>query len=85
MLYEVITLATRDMGEGIGLAIQSGMRAADAILTGGEFSVKSISKYRITSYNVCYTKLLRWETGLELVVLLKKAYQFPQKGTLIYQ
>jgi len=26
-----------------------------------------------------------WETGLELVVLLKKAYQFPQKGTLIYQ
>jgi len=49
IIGDAIGLATRDMGEGIGLAIQSGMRAADAILTGGEFSVKSISKYSFPS------------------------------------
>lgn len=35
-------LATRDMGEGIHPAVQSGLRAADAILTGGEYTLRGI-------------------------------------------
>ena len=38
-------LATLDLGEGIRPAIQSGLLAADAILHGGEYSLKSIPKY----------------------------------------
>lgn len=40
-------LATVDMGEGIGPAIQSGLRAAEAIISGGEYSVNSISRYSL--------------------------------------
>jgi flavin-dependent dehydrogenase len=46
---DAIGLATRDMGEGIGPAIQSGIRAAEAILSRGEFSIKSIQKYSFPS------------------------------------
>lgn len=35
-------LATRDLCEGIGPAIQSGQRAADAILTGGEYDLRAL-------------------------------------------
>lgn len=49
IIGDSIGLATRDMGEGIGPAIQSGIRAAEAILSGGEFSVKSIPKYSFPS------------------------------------
>jgi flavin-dependent dehydrogenase len=38
-------LATLDMGEGIGPAIQSGLLAAEAILNGGEYRVDSIPRY----------------------------------------
>jgi flavin-dependent dehydrogenase len=38
-------LGTRDMGEGIGPAVQSGIRAADAIIRRTEYSVRSIRKY----------------------------------------
>jgi len=38
-------LATRDMGEGIGPAIQSGIRAAEAIIHRTEFSLRSIPRY----------------------------------------
>ncbi len=38
-------LATLDMGEGIHPAIQSGLLAAEAILHGGDYSLRSISKY----------------------------------------
>ena len=40
-------LATIDMGEGIGPAVESGLRAANAIATGKKFSLKSIPKYSI--------------------------------------
>lgn len=40
-------LATLDMGEGIGPAVQSGLRAAEAILTGRPLSFKGIPKYSI--------------------------------------
>ncbi|MBE0684780.1 MAG: NAD(P)/FAD-dependent oxidoreductase [Anaerolineaceae bacterium] len=46
---DAIGLATRDMGEGIGPAIQSGFQAAEAILTSQVFSVKSIQKYSFPS------------------------------------
>lgn len=38
-------IATLDMGEGIGPAIQSGMRAADAIANGSPFTMESIHPY----------------------------------------
>jgi flavin-dependent dehydrogenase len=40
-------LATRDMGEGIGPAIRSGIRAAEAIVHRKEFSLRSIPRYSI--------------------------------------
>ncbi len=40
-------LATSDMGEGIGPAVQSGILAADAIAKHGPYSLKSIGKYSI--------------------------------------
>ena len=36
-------LATRDMGEGIGPAIQSGLKAADSILKGAEYRLDDIA------------------------------------------
>ncbi|MBW2180123.1 MAG: NAD(P)/FAD-dependent oxidoreductase [Deltaproteobacteria bacterium] len=38
-------LATLDMGEGIGPAVQSGIRAAEAIISGKPYSIKSIGRY----------------------------------------
>jgi len=38
-------LATLDMGEGIGPAVQSGLLAAEAIISGRPYSVASIGKY----------------------------------------
>lgn len=38
-------MATLDMGEGIGPAIRSGLRAADAIATGRPYSLEGIGKY----------------------------------------
>jgi menaquinone-9 beta-reductase len=40
-------LATLDLGEGIGPAISSGGLAADAIASGGEYSLDSISRYSL--------------------------------------
>ena len=42
-------LATLEMGEGIGPAVRSGLLAADAIIRGGSYSVKSIPKYSLGS------------------------------------
>ncbi|HEY3132870.1 MAG TPA: NAD(P)/FAD-dependent oxidoreductase [Acidobacteriota bacterium] len=38
-------LATRDLAEGIGPAVESGIDAADAIATGKPFSLKRMTKY----------------------------------------
>jgi len=40
-------LATLDMGEGIGPAVESGLLAADTILTGNPFSCDSIPRYSL--------------------------------------
>ena len=42
-------LATLDMGEGIHPAVKSGLQAADAILRGTQYSIKSIPKYSLWS------------------------------------
>lgn len=42
-------LATRDMGEGIGAAIKSGLLAAESIITGKEYNPHSIPKYSFWS------------------------------------
>lgn len=42
-------LATRDMGEGIHPAVQSGLRAADAILNGAEYTLEGIRKFSLWS------------------------------------
>jgi len=40
-------LATRDMGEGIGPAVQSGLRAARAIVDGAEYSLSGIDEFSV--------------------------------------
>jgi flavin-dependent dehydrogenase len=40
-------LATVDMGEGIGLAVESGILAAKAIINGYQYSLKSVTKYSL--------------------------------------
>ena len=40
-------LATLDLGEGIGPAIESGISAAKSILTGRRFSERSITRYSL--------------------------------------
>lgn len=42
-------LATRDLGEGIGPAVSSGMLAADAIADGAEYDLGSVSGYSLPS------------------------------------
>ncbi|MBA4376566.1 MAG: dehydrogenase [Anaerolinea sp.] len=44
-----VGLATLDMGEGIGPAIQSGIRAAETIISGREYSVATIHKFSFPS------------------------------------
>jgi flavin-dependent dehydrogenase len=49
LIGDATGLATRDMGEGIGPAVKSGILAADAIKTGNPFSLSSIKKYSFPS------------------------------------
>ncbi len=49
IIGDAIGLATRDMGEGIGPAIESGIRAAESIVSGQEYTIKSIPKYSFPS------------------------------------
>jgi flavin-dependent dehydrogenase len=44
---DAVGLATRDMGEGIGPAIESGIRAAEAIIYQKTYSIASIHKYSL--------------------------------------
>jgi flavin-dependent dehydrogenase len=45
IIGDAVGLATRDMCEGIGPAVKSGLRAADAIVTGSEYSLDDLSRY----------------------------------------
>jgi flavin-dependent dehydrogenase len=44
LIGDSIGLATLDMGEGIGPAVQSGLNAAESILGGKEYSNSDINK-----------------------------------------
>jgi flavin-dependent dehydrogenase len=46
---DALGLATVDMGEGVGPAIQSGIRVAEAIQSGQEYSIFKIPKYSFPS------------------------------------
>jgi flavin-dependent dehydrogenase len=43
-------LATKDMGEGIGPAVESGILAADAIIKGKPFALRSVKQYSFPRY-----------------------------------
>jgi flavin-dependent dehydrogenase len=45
ILGDAAGLATRDMAEGIGPAVASGLKAADAIVTGSEYSLGDIQRF----------------------------------------
>jgi menaquinone-9 beta-reductase len=49
LVGDALGLATVDMGEGIGPAIQSGLRAAEAIMRGKSYSIDTISRYSFPS------------------------------------
>lgn len=42
-------LATRDLAEGIGPAVRSGILAADAIADGGDYSLDAVSRYSLSA------------------------------------
>jgi flavin-dependent dehydrogenase len=50
LLGDSAGLATRDMGEGIGPAVKSGILAADVIAAGKPYSISSIEKYSFPRY-----------------------------------
>ncbi len=49
LVGDSLGLATKDMGEGIGPAIHSGLLAADAICLNRNYGIKSISRYSFPS------------------------------------
>jgi menaquinone-9 beta-reductase len=49
LIGDSLGLATLDMGEGIGPAIQSGILAANSIVTGVDYTLSSIPKYSFPS------------------------------------
>ena len=65
MLYEVITEVARilDVGEdGLSVADAQVFLDDDTLATDADADADNdLSDHRITSYNVCYTKLLRAE------------------------
>ena len=58
LIGDAAGLATRDLAEGIGPAIQSGILAAEAIISGRPFSLKSINKYSLFSFHTLLNFLL---------------------------
>ena len=57
MLYEVITF--REQTKAVGHAVRANYLYAGAADVYAETGDQSLMTARITSYNVCYTKLLR--------------------------
>lgn len=57
LIGDAAGLATKDMGEGIGPAVKSGMLAAESIITANPFSLKTVKKYSFPRYQM-FLKLL---------------------------
>lgn len=53
ILGDAVGLATRDMGEGIGPAIKSGLLAAEAIVHGTDYTVDTIRQYSLVPPWLC--------------------------------
>jgi flavin-dependent dehydrogenase len=60
LIGDAAGLATKDMGEGIGPAVKSGILAADAIITGTPFSLRSVQKYSFPRYKTAITLLFSY-------------------------
>ncbi len=58
LVGDALGLATRDMGEGIGPAVKSGIMAADAIVRGSAYTPNKVSRYSIPRMI-----LARWKRG----------------------
>ena len=57
-------LATRDMGEGIGPAVASGLRAARSIVNGDEYSLAGIDEYSLLlGRSTAGERTRRWMAG----------------------
>jgi menaquinone-9 beta-reductase len=52
LIGDAAGLATRDMGEGIGPAVHSGLLAAEAIASGKPLSLRSVKKHSFTGLRV---------------------------------
>lgn len=50
ILGDAAGLATRDLCEGIGPAVKSGMMAADCIVNGSDYDLSSVARYSIDSF-----------------------------------
>ncbi|MCP4402805.1 MAG: NAD(P)/FAD-dependent oxidoreductase [bacterium] len=50
LIGDAAGLATRDLAEGIGPAVKSGVLAAEAIVSGKPLSLKSVNKYSLFNY-----------------------------------
>ncbi len=48
LIGDAVGLATRDMGEGIGPAVESGMRAARSILSGERYTLSGVTTWSIS-------------------------------------
>lgn len=49
LIGDAAGLATRDLGEGIGPAVRSGILAANAIADGSDYSLDSVSRYSLAA------------------------------------
>lgn len=69
LIGDAAGLATKDMGEGIGPAVKSGILAADAITSGKPFSLSSVKKYSFPRYQTVIklfvTYLINQRTKIE--------------------
>jgi len=59
LIGDAAGLATKDMGEGIGPAVKSGILAADAIISGKPFSLSSIKKYSFPRFQTVLKLFVR--------------------------
>ncbi len=57
-------LATKDMGEGIAPAVESGLLAADAIILGKQLSLNSVKKYSFQKYRTIPKLLFSYFTNI---------------------
>ena len=60
LIGDAAGLATKDMGEGIGPAVQSGLLAADAIISGKPFSLRTVKKYSFPLYQTRIKLLIKY-------------------------